>query len=233
MCTWKNGWFITISHGASIHKIPSYPIAVPTAPCQVFSCHHTSWSVHSSVPFELLEIPSTKNHTATPVGNEVYVFGAVVIYGLDAPKGRCLVVERMFSFWKKYEIACLLEHVLVIRSWFYRSNVDLILRKSLSLCTQGSGVCGFPHHISAGVRPSPNTWTFWHRNTLLVFGCWKYTFWFPDVPQKIGQNANVRLQNWCTEVVMMDRRTTTSCTFLTSTPWNGDNPKHLASAKIW
>ncbi|CAE7711338.1 LZTR1 [Symbiodinium sp. CCMP2456] len=42
---------------------------------KVFSCHHTSWSVHSSVPLELLEIPSTKNHTATPVGSEVYVFG--------------------------------------------------------------------------------------------------------------------------------------------------------------
>lgn len=45
---------------------------------QVFSCHHTSWSVHSSVPFELLEIPSTKNHTATPVGSEVFVFGVLV-----------------------------------------------------------------------------------------------------------------------------------------------------------
>jgi hypothetical protein len=56
--------------------------------------------VHSSVPFELLEIPSTKNHTATPVGNEVYVFGAVVIYR-GCPKGASLVVERMFSFWKK------------------------------------------------------------------------------------------------------------------------------------
>eukprot|EP00930_Biecheleria_cincta_P049400 TRINITY_DN34610_c0_g1_i1.p1 TRINITY_DN34610_c0_g1~~TRINITY_DN34610_c0_g1_i1.p1 ORF type:complete len:607 (-),score=99.85 TRINITY_DN34610_c0_g1_i1:24-1844(-) len=42
---------------------------------KAFCGHHTSWSVHSSVPFELLEIPSTKNHTATPVGHEVYVFG--------------------------------------------------------------------------------------------------------------------------------------------------------------
>ena len=48
------------------------------SPSQVFSCHHTSWSVHSSVPFELLEIPSTKNHTATPVGSEVFVFGVLV-----------------------------------------------------------------------------------------------------------------------------------------------------------
>lgn len=42
---------------------------------KVFSRHHTSWSMHVSVTSELLEIPSTKNHTATLVGNEVYVFG--------------------------------------------------------------------------------------------------------------------------------------------------------------
>jgi len=42
---------------------------------KAFSRHHTSWSMHVSVTSELLEIPSTKNHTATLVGNEVYVFG--------------------------------------------------------------------------------------------------------------------------------------------------------------
>jgi len=42
---------------------------------KAFSRHHTSWSMHASVTSELLEIPSTKNHTATLVGNEVYVFG--------------------------------------------------------------------------------------------------------------------------------------------------------------
>ena len=57
---------------------PNPKWALLWSPSQVFSCHHTSWSVHSSVPFELLEIPSTKNHTATPVGSEVFVFGVLV-----------------------------------------------------------------------------------------------------------------------------------------------------------
>jgi len=46
-----------------------------TLAAKAFSRHHTSWSVHVSVTSELLGIPSTKNHTATLVGNEVYVFG--------------------------------------------------------------------------------------------------------------------------------------------------------------
>mmetsp|Transcript_118452 Transcript_118452/g.340141 ORF Transcript_118452/g.340141 Transcript_118452/m.340141 type:complete len:579 (-) Transcript_118452:38-1774(-) len=46
---------------------------IPAA--RVFSRHHTSWSVNVSVTSDILEIPSTKNHTATLVGNEVYVFG--------------------------------------------------------------------------------------------------------------------------------------------------------------
>lgn len=42
---------------------------------KAFSRYHTSWSMHHSVTSELMEIPSTKNHTATLVGSEVYVFG--------------------------------------------------------------------------------------------------------------------------------------------------------------
>mmetsp|Transcript_7814 Transcript_7814/g.22326 ORF Transcript_7814/g.22326 Transcript_7814/m.22326 type:complete len:579 (+) Transcript_7814:33-1769(+) len=42
---------------------------------KAFSKHHTSWSMYVSVTSEILEIPSTKNHTATLVGNEVFVFG--------------------------------------------------------------------------------------------------------------------------------------------------------------
>lgn len=68
---------------------------------KVFSCHHTSWSVHASVPFELLEIPSTKNHTATPVGNEVYVFG-----GYDGQKNHNeLYVFDLHSMeWRQPEV---------------------------------------------------------------------------------------------------------------------------------
>lgn len=35
----------------------------------------TSWSVQHPATSDILGIPSTKNHTATPVGGEVYVFG--------------------------------------------------------------------------------------------------------------------------------------------------------------
>lgn len=42
---------------------------------KAFSRQHTSWSMHDSESSEHLEIPSTKNHTATPVGSEFYVFG--------------------------------------------------------------------------------------------------------------------------------------------------------------
>eukprot|EP00434_Breviolum_minutum_P005709 symbB.v1.2.005029.t1/scaffold287.1/size239285/7 len=68
---------------------------------KVFSCHHTSWSVHSSVPFELLEIPSTKNHTATPVGSEVFVFG-----GYDGQKNHNeLYVFDLHSMeWRQPEV---------------------------------------------------------------------------------------------------------------------------------
>lgn len=51
-----------------------------TSNAKAFCRHHTCWSVHvSSSPdatkVDSLKIPSTKNHTATLVGNEVYVFG--------------------------------------------------------------------------------------------------------------------------------------------------------------
>lgn len=48
---------------------------VGTSNVRAFSRHHSSWSVNCSPSSEVLEIPSTKNHTATLVGSEVYVFG--------------------------------------------------------------------------------------------------------------------------------------------------------------
>jgi hypothetical protein len=160
----------------------------------------------------------------------------VVIYR-GCPKGASLVVESMFSFWKKIwniwnrmfvGTCCFGDKIMVlsVKCW---SDIEEIIvamhpRKwslRISPPYQGGGQT-IPQYLDFLAPEHP----FGFRMLK------KYTFWFQDVPQKIGQNANVRLQNWCTEVVMMDRRTTTSCTFLTSTPWNGDNPKHLASAKI-
>ncbi|CAK9051211.1 unnamed protein product [Durusdinium trenchii] len=68
---------------------------------KVFSSHHSSWSVHSSVPFELLEIPSTKNHTATPVGSEVFVFG-----GYDGQKNHneLYVFDLPSMEWRQPEV---------------------------------------------------------------------------------------------------------------------------------
>eukprot|EP00439_Symbiodinium_sp_Y106_P084615 s2025_g26.t1 len=76
VCTLTLGWTSTARMSVNLQDGSADSGADAGISCaKVFSCHHTSWSVHSSVPLELLEIPSTKNHTATPVGSEVYVFG--------------------------------------------------------------------------------------------------------------------------------------------------------------
>ncbi|CAJ1365241.1 unnamed protein product, partial [Effrenium voratum] len=91
-------------HGMSVNaqdgSADSGADATHTA-AKAFSCHHTSWSVHSSVPFELLEIPSTKNHTATPVGNEVFVFG-----GYDGQKNHneLYVFELHSMEWRQPQV---------------------------------------------------------------------------------------------------------------------------------
>jgi N-acetylneuraminic acid mutarotase len=68
---------------------------------KAFSRHFTSWSMHVSVTTELLEIPSTKNHTATLVGNEVYVFG-----GYDGQKNHneLFVFELLSMEWRQPQV---------------------------------------------------------------------------------------------------------------------------------
>jgi len=69
---------------------------------KAFSRHHTSWSMHVSVTSELLDIPSTKNHTATLVGNEVYVFG-----GYDGQKNHneLFVFDLLSMEWRQPAVA--------------------------------------------------------------------------------------------------------------------------------
>mmetsp|Transcript_70402 Transcript_70402/g.155742 ORF Transcript_70402/g.155742 Transcript_70402/m.155742 type:complete len:553 (-) Transcript_70402:123-1781(-) len=68
---------------------------------KAFSRHHTAWSTHVSVTSELLEIPSTKNHTATLVGNEVHVFG-----GYDGQKNHneLYVFEIVLMEWRQPQV---------------------------------------------------------------------------------------------------------------------------------
>mmetsp|Transcript_70614 Transcript_70614/g.169193 ORF Transcript_70614/g.169193 Transcript_70614/m.169193 type:complete len:555 (-) Transcript_70614:174-1838(-) len=69
-----------------------------TPAAKAFSRHHTSWSMHVSLSSDLLEIPSTKNHTATLVGTEVYVFG-----GYDGQKNHneLYVFDVMSMEWRQ------------------------------------------------------------------------------------------------------------------------------------
>merc|ERR1719456_151672 len=89
---------VNIQDGTGNH-VASSSLA-PTA--KAFSKHFMSWSVHVSVTTDLLEIPSTKNHTATLVGNEVYVFG-----GYDGQKNHneLFVFEFLSMEWRQPQVA--------------------------------------------------------------------------------------------------------------------------------
>mmetsp|Transcript_17705 Transcript_17705/g.49009 ORF Transcript_17705/g.49009 Transcript_17705/m.49009 type:complete len:548 (+) Transcript_17705:68-1711(+) len=96
---------------------------------KAFSRHHTAWSMHVSVSSEILKIPSTKNHTATPVGDEVYVFG-----GYDGQKNHndLYVFDIHTMEWRQPQVggikpsgrnghsATLIEHgtqILILGGW--------------------------------------------------------------------------------------------------------------------